>query len=164
MEGVTKEGKDRQLVKKDLLKYLEKFEEGRWEIFGWHHMHLEKRQWLAKPQNLAESQYYKVIKNWIQNGVVVAIPLKSSPDGLVQYKDGEKTIEGFDSGAFAESVFFMLWLAKDEKVCLISYGEHRFNNSLFEYLRGRASYSIVFSHWKEIMPAILFNQNKESAP
>ena len=161
MKSFTKEGKDRQLVKKELLKLLEKFEKEGWEIFGWHHMHLKKRQWLAKPEKLAESQYYKVIKNWIENGVVSAVPLKSSPDGLVQYKDGEKVLEGFDSGAFAESVFFVLWLAKDEKVCPVSYGDHRFNNSLFEELRGRASYSVVvFYDWKNVLVVVLANQNE----
>lgn len=141
--------KNRGMVKREFLEYLEKLEEEGWEILGWQHMHLEKMKWLARPEKLKDCEHYKVMKGWLDQGIVV--PLRSDLNSSVQYKG----LIGDEKSGSIDSLHFCLWLAKGETVCVVSYGEHKFENEALERASGRAGYSIVFKDWKDVVPKIL---------
>lgn len=151
MEDLTVEkSSKRKEIKQQLLGHLQKFEDEDWEIFGWHTMALSRTHWLGVPEKLKNCQYYQVIKTWLENGIVV--PRRSTPEGLVRYEG----LESFASNAFVESIFFCFWFGKDDRICIISYGEHKYiNNEIFEENLGGAGYSIVFKDWNEILPRLL---------
>src|SRR3989338_3746753 len=156
MEDIINTSKDRETMKKELLAHLQKFEEEEWEGLAWQHMHLKKIKCLTKPQKLAECGHYRVIKSWLMVGSIV-LPQQSNQEGLVRYRgEGLEKLE--EGKAFVESVYFSLWLAKGETICIISYGTHKFNNKIFESNLGNAGYSIVFKDLKEVFLQFISNQ------
>ncbi len=147
MEPKENRSGDREAIKRELLAHLQILEDEEWRIIGWHHMHLQEIRWCVS-EKLSDSQHYKILKSWLQNGVVV--PAKLSSEGLVQYKG----LEELNCGALIESIFFSLWLAKEDTVCIVSYGEHKFND-IRETVLGGAGYCIVYKRWDEVVPTIL---------
>lgn len=159
MENAAMQDKDRDLVRKELLKHLKRLEEEDWIVFGWNHMNLNELKWLREPQNLADCDYYqKVFKNWLSEKRLerIVAPKKHNPNGLVQYK-------GAAPGMFdVETINFQMWLAKGVEVCALSYGEHEFKNDVSEKMLGQTGFNIVFyKNWLDVIPKIL-NKKRES--
>lgn len=139
MRDLVKVGKNREEINKEFLDHLQKFCEEGWEILGWHNHLMEKINWLKIPKKLSEWNGLRIITKHLEKEI---LPLKERKMETQIYYLGEECDN--ENYQLVSSSYFCLYLAKNEKVCIVSYGSHKFHNKVFEMALGRHGFSIRF--------------------
>ncbi|MBI2624948.1 MAG: hypothetical protein HYW70_01255 [Candidatus Nealsonbacteria bacterium] len=101
---------------------------------------LNDTHWMPIPEKLSESETFQTAKKEIKERIMPFKKWKAS--GQTGYLGECLSQEKSDN---IESLHFVIYLLKENIVCCLSFGEHKFpDNELFQSVFGNAGYTITF--------------------